>query len=109
MGTEVGAAPRSDVICDFPLKEMLAYHKSKGAEGTILVTQARAHARAWTGFQGCMCQGLSTPAWLHRARARLHASDMYSGSVAGASRLPVLVLRMINWAPTALECRRLHL
>ena len=44
--TEVGVAPRSDVICDFPLKEMLAYHKSKGAEGTILVTQVRAHARS---------------------------------------------------------------
>ena len=40
----MGAARRSDVICDFPLKEMLAYHKSKGAEGTILVTQARTSA-----------------------------------------------------------------
>ncbi|KAA6420510.1 MAG: GDP-mannose pyrophosphorylase [Trebouxia sp. A1-2] len=29
----------SDVICDFPLKEMLAFHKQKGAEGTILVTR----------------------------------------------------------------------
>jgi len=29
----------SDVICDFPLKEMLAFHKKTGAEGTILVTQ----------------------------------------------------------------------
>jgi len=39
-----GAACASDVICDFPLKKMLAYHKAKGAEGTILVTQARPHA-----------------------------------------------------------------
>lgn len=31
--------PRSDVICDFPLKEMLAEHKKNEAEGTILVTQ----------------------------------------------------------------------
>lgn len=30
----------SDVICEFPLKDMLAFHKEKGAEGTILVTQA---------------------------------------------------------------------
>ena len=40
------------MICDFPLKEMLAFHKAKGAEGTILVTQARtqtAHAR-YQGF-----------------------------------------------------------
>ena len=29
----------SDVICDFPLAEMLAFHKAKGAEGTILVTR----------------------------------------------------------------------
>jgi len=29
----------SDVICEFPLKDMLAFHKESGAEGTILVTQ----------------------------------------------------------------------
>ena len=29
----------SDVICDFPLKDMLAFHQQKGAEGTILVTR----------------------------------------------------------------------
>ena len=29
----------SDVICEFPLKDMLKFHKEKGAEGTILVTQ----------------------------------------------------------------------
>ncbi|KAK3240987.1 Mannose-1-phosphate guanylyltransferase 1 [Cymbomonas tetramitiformis] len=29
----------SDVICDYPLKEMLAYHQEKGAEGTIMVTK----------------------------------------------------------------------
>ena len=29
----------SDVICEFPLKEMLAYHKSHGREGTICVTR----------------------------------------------------------------------
>ena len=31
----------SDVICEFPLREMLAFHRKTGAEGTILVTQAR--------------------------------------------------------------------
>lgn len=29
----------SDVICEFPLKDMLKFHKEKDAEGTILVTQ----------------------------------------------------------------------
>lgn len=28
----------SDVICDFPLQKMIDYHKSHGAEGTILLT-----------------------------------------------------------------------
>jgi mannose-1-phosphate guanylyltransferase len=27
----------SDVICDFPFEEMLAFHKRHGAEGTIMV------------------------------------------------------------------------
>ena len=35
----LGLSDCSDVICDFPLKEMLAFHKEKGAEGTILVTR----------------------------------------------------------------------
>uniref|UniRef100_A0A061S4D2 mannose-1-phosphate guanylyltransferase n=1 Tax=Tetraselmis sp. GSL018 TaxID=582737 RepID=A0A061S4D2_9CHLO len=29
----------SDVICEYPLREMLEFHKSRGAEGTLLVTQ----------------------------------------------------------------------
>ena len=29
----------SDVICDFPLKKLLAFHKERKAEGTILVTK----------------------------------------------------------------------
>jgi mannose-1-phosphate guanylyltransferase len=29
----------SDVICDYPLKDMLQYHKKSGAEATILVTK----------------------------------------------------------------------
>lgn len=36
----------SDVICNFPLKDMLAYHKKKGAEGTILVTKVCSSATA---------------------------------------------------------------
>ncbi len=29
----------SDVICEYPLKEMLDFHKARGAEATILVTK----------------------------------------------------------------------
>jgi hypothetical protein len=29
----------SDVICEYPLKEMMEFHKSMGAEGTLLVTK----------------------------------------------------------------------
>lgn len=29
----------SDVICDFPFKEMLQFHKSHGQEGTLMVTK----------------------------------------------------------------------
>lgn len=29
----------SDVICHYPLSEMMAFHKGKGAEATILVTK----------------------------------------------------------------------
>lgn len=29
----------SDVICEFPLREMLAFHKERSAEGTLLVTK----------------------------------------------------------------------
>jgi mannose-1-phosphate guanylyltransferase len=31
----------SDVICDFPLQEMLKYHTAHGGEGTILVTEVK--------------------------------------------------------------------
>jgi mannose-1-phosphate guanylyltransferase len=31
----------SDVICHYPLSEMMAFHKRKGAEATILVTKVR--------------------------------------------------------------------
>ena len=29
----------SDVICEYPLKEMLDFHKARKAEGTLLVTK----------------------------------------------------------------------
>ena len=33
----------SDVICAYPLADMMAHHKRKGAEATLLITKARAH------------------------------------------------------------------
>lgn len=29
----------SDVICEFPLRDMMAFHKERKAEGTLLVTK----------------------------------------------------------------------
>lgn len=29
----------SDIICDFPLKDMISYHKAHGGEGTLMVTE----------------------------------------------------------------------
>ena len=29
----------SDIVCEFPFKDMLAFHKKHGKEGTILVTK----------------------------------------------------------------------
>lgn len=31
----------SDVICEYPLREALAFHKEKNAEATILLTKVR--------------------------------------------------------------------
>lgn len=31
----------SDVVCEYPLKEMLEFHRARGAESTILVTKVR--------------------------------------------------------------------
>lgn len=31
----------SDVVCDYPLKEMLEFHRARDAEATILVTKVR--------------------------------------------------------------------
>ena len=36
---QLGCCCCSDVICEFPLKEMLAFHKAHNAEATLLVTK----------------------------------------------------------------------
>lgn len=35
----------SDIICDFPLKDMIAYHKAHGGEGTLMVTEVEDPSR----------------------------------------------------------------
>lgn len=35
----------SDIICQFPLKKLLEFHKSRKAEGTIMVTQVEDPSR----------------------------------------------------------------
>jgi mannose-1-phosphate guanylyltransferase len=39
----------SDVICHYPLSEMIAFHKRKGAEATILVTKVQ-HINSFTCY-----------------------------------------------------------
>ena len=48
--------PRSDVICEYPLKDMLDFHLARGAEATILVTKVNG-SRHWCGC-GWMCGGV---------------------------------------------------
>jgi mannose-1-phosphate guanylyltransferase len=36
-GSEPFFVLNSDVICDFPFKDMIAFHKNHGAEGTLVV------------------------------------------------------------------------
>lgn len=38
-GNEPFFVLNSDIICDFPFKELLQFHKSHGCEGTIVVTK----------------------------------------------------------------------
>lgn len=40
----------SDVICEFPLTEMLKFHRENKAEGTILVTQVQAWLASMINF-----------------------------------------------------------
>ena len=45
----------SDVTCEYPLKELLAFHKSHGAEGTLLVTRVEEPSKygVVSGVGGC--------------------------------------------------------
>jgi mannose-1-phosphate guanylyltransferase len=38
----------SDVICEFPFKEMIAFHKAHGREGTLLVTEVKEYVAVVT-------------------------------------------------------------
>ena len=85
----------SDVICDFPLKDMLAYHKQKGAEGTILVTKVR--------YQRC-CSGMAvvkaSALWL--ATANLVCKRLLSRHVCMQHSKPACMFMLIM---SQISCR----
>ena len=35
----------SDVICDFPLEDMISFHKQHGKQGTIVLTKVKDPSR----------------------------------------------------------------
>jgi mannose-1-phosphate guanylyltransferase len=49
----------SDVVCPYPMKDMLDFHLAREAEATILVTKVRQKlaARNWTWCRGYACSG----------------------------------------------------
>lgn len=56
----------SDIICDFPFGEMIAFHKKHGAEGTILVRIRKDRVMVlvssyWVGYQSRGAQQV----WCH--------------------------------------------
>lgn len=60
----------SDVVCEYPLKEMLEFHRARNAESTILVTKVCAlqdsrHVQLQpAGRQLVVCLHLMTGGWL---------------------------------------------
>lgn len=45
----------SDVICDFPFSDVLAYHKAHGKEGTIMVTKVDEPSKVRTVCFAVVC------------------------------------------------------
>jgi NDP-sugar pyrophosphorylase family protein len=37
----------SDVTCEYPLRDLLAFHKKHGGKGTIMVTKVRVWCAGW--------------------------------------------------------------
>ena len=65
---------RSDVVCEYPMKEMLQRHLATGAEATILVTKASwgLYRVLHEAARGCRNAGCS----LHGGRSSLAARCM---------------------------------
>ena len=49
----------ADVICEYPLKALVAFHKQRGAEGTIFVTKVKRSPK-----QTCSCSFCHQPAFV---------------------------------------------
>ena len=62
----------SDVICAYPLADMMAFHKRNNAEATLLVTKVRRHRVQRHRPHTLAC----TPAGQSHEPAAEHAADM---------------------------------
>jgi mannose-1-phosphate guanylyltransferase len=85
----------SDVICDFPLKEMLKFHKESKAEGTILVTRVEDPSKygvVVTDEKGCVERFVEKP--------KTFVGDRIN---AGIYCLSPQVLDRIELRPTSIE------
>lgn len=70
----------SDVICDFPLADMLAFHRQHGGEGTIMVTQVQDPSKygvVLSADNGQIQQFIEKPQVNH-ARTHTHAAWAWS-------------------------------
>lgn len=91
----------SDIICDFPFKEMISYHKTHGREGTILVTRVEEPSkygvvvynnREGDCEHGCIEEFIEKP------------QEFVSNKInAGIYIFNVNVLRRIKLQPTSIE------
>jgi mannose-1-phosphate guanylyltransferase len=85
----------SDIICDFPFKELVTFHKNHGKEGTIVVTKVEEPSKYGVvlyGEQGRIENFIEKP------------SEFVSNKInAGMYILNPSVLRRIQLRPTSIE------
>lgn len=87
---------RSDVACEYPLKEMLDYHRARGAEATILVTKVAdasttASSNSAEGAGSVCCQHPHYSSWLTDCRLHDSAKQLVQSFLAGAAAKSVLL------------------
>lgn len=85
----------SDIICDFPFKELIKFHMSHGKEGTIVVTKVEEPSKYGVVVykeQGCIRSFIEKP------------QEFVSNKInAGIYMLNPTVLRRIQLRPTSIE------